>query len=143
VRRGGLLAFAAVTLAAAVLAVLGYLSLRQWEASAELVLLEQARDMAAAAGRSRSVADDFKLGPAVHARQDLVDAAKDFIFDQILGAPQALEDRKALEDHDGGVADLEGQIRVRRPERCATHSTPHDLNLLVFKSSCHSVTSGR
>jgi signal transduction histidine kinase len=52
VRRGGLLAFAAVTLAAAVLATLGYLSLRQWEASAELVLREQARDTAAmAAGK--------------------------------------------------------------------------------------------
>ena len=44
--RLGVLTFGAATLAAAILAVLGYLSLRQWEASAELVLREQARDMA-------------------------------------------------------------------------------------------------
>jgi len=49
VRRFGFLAFGAATVAAAVLAVLGYLSLRQWEASAEVLLREQARDMAAMA----------------------------------------------------------------------------------------------
>lgn len=37
----------AIVLPAAVLAVLGYLSLRQWETSAELLFKEQARDMAA------------------------------------------------------------------------------------------------
>src|SRR5262245_37156803 len=36
----------AVAVATAVLAVLGYLSLRHWEASAELVLRQQAREMA-------------------------------------------------------------------------------------------------
>src|SRR5436190_11001247 len=39
-------AFAAVVVAAAVLAALGWVSLRQWERSAELVAREQARDMA-------------------------------------------------------------------------------------------------
>jgi signal transduction histidine kinase len=48
-RRFALVALGAVSLAAAVLAVLGYLSLRQWEASAELLFREQARDMAAMA----------------------------------------------------------------------------------------------
>jgi signal transduction histidine kinase len=43
------LTFGAVLLATAILAVLGYLSLRHWEASAELLLREQARDMAAMA----------------------------------------------------------------------------------------------
>ena len=47
--RLGLCTFGAATVAAAVLAVLGYLSLRQWEVSAELLLREQARDMAAMA----------------------------------------------------------------------------------------------
>jgi membrane protein DedA with SNARE-associated domain len=49
VRRFGFFTFGAATVAAAVLAMLGYLSLRQWEASAELLLRGQARDMAAMA----------------------------------------------------------------------------------------------
>jgi signal transduction histidine kinase len=49
VKRTAVLVFAAVILAAAVLAVLGYLSLRQWEAGAELLFREQARDVAAMA----------------------------------------------------------------------------------------------
>jgi signal transduction histidine kinase len=44
--RAGVLVLGAVALSAAVLAVLGYLSLRQWEMSAELLFREQARDMA-------------------------------------------------------------------------------------------------
>ena len=47
--RARLLAFGAVIAATAVLAVLGYVSLRQWQASAELLFREQARDMAAMA----------------------------------------------------------------------------------------------
>lgn len=42
-------ALLAIVLPAAILAVLGYLSLRQWEASAELLFREQAREMAAMA----------------------------------------------------------------------------------------------
>jgi len=49
VRPFGALTFGAVLLATAILAVLGYLSLRHWEASAELLFREQARDMAAMA----------------------------------------------------------------------------------------------
>jgi hypothetical protein len=49
VRRFAALTFGAVLLATAILAVLGYLSLRHWEASAELLFREQARDMAAMA----------------------------------------------------------------------------------------------
>jgi signal transduction histidine kinase len=44
-------AIAAVVIAAAVLAVLGYVSLRQWQLSAELLFREQARDMAAMAAQ--------------------------------------------------------------------------------------------
>src|SRR5713226_6036585 len=42
-------ALVCVVVAAAVLAALGWVSLRQWERSAELVFREQARDMAAMA----------------------------------------------------------------------------------------------
>jgi signal transduction histidine kinase len=42
-------ALPAIVLPALILAVLGYLSLRQWEASAELLFKEQARDMASMA----------------------------------------------------------------------------------------------
>jgi len=48
-KRFAVLTFGAVLLATAVLAALGYLSLRHWEASAELLFREQARDMAAMA----------------------------------------------------------------------------------------------
>ena len=48
-KRFAVLTFGAVLLATAILAVLGYLSLRHWEASAELLFREQARDMAAMA----------------------------------------------------------------------------------------------
>jgi signal transduction histidine kinase len=49
VKRFELLAIAAVMVAAAVLAVLGYVSLRQWQISADLLFRAQARDMAAMA----------------------------------------------------------------------------------------------
>ncbi|HYB40958.1 MAG TPA: HAMP domain-containing sensor histidine kinase [Candidatus Methylomirabilis sp.] len=45
-KRFAILAFGAVILATAILAVLGYLSLRQWRVSAEHLLREQERDMA-------------------------------------------------------------------------------------------------
>jgi signal transduction histidine kinase len=56
VKRFGILTFGAVILATAILAVLGYLSLRQWEASAELLFREQARDMAAMAAEKVEMA---------------------------------------------------------------------------------------
>src|SRR5439155_12022938 len=43
------LALLAIVAPAAVVAVLGYVSIRQWEASSELLYREQARDMAAMA----------------------------------------------------------------------------------------------
>lgn len=48
-KRFGVVTLGAVILATAILAVLGYLSLRQWEVSAELHFREQARDVAAMA----------------------------------------------------------------------------------------------
>jgi signal transduction histidine kinase len=45
------LALAAIFVPAAIVAVLGYLSLRQWETSAELLFREQARDLAAMAAQ--------------------------------------------------------------------------------------------
>jgi len=56
VKRFGVLTFGAVILATAILAVLGYVSLRQWEASAELPFREQARDMAAMAAEKVEMA---------------------------------------------------------------------------------------
>src|SRR5262245_51855543 len=62
----GALVLGAVGVATAVLAVLGYFSLRQWETSAELLFREQARDMARMAaekaGMSLAQADDELLG---------------------------------------------------------------------------------
>ncbi len=55
-KRFGVLTFGAVILATAILAVLGYVSLRQWEASAELLFREQARDMATMAAEKVEMA---------------------------------------------------------------------------------------
>ena len=54
--RGRLGIFGAVIAATAVLAVLGYVSLRQWQASAELLFREQARDMATMAAEKVEMA---------------------------------------------------------------------------------------
>ena len=55
-RRFAALTFGAVLLATAILAVLGYFSLRRWESSARLLLREQARDMAAMAAQKIEMA---------------------------------------------------------------------------------------
>jgi signal transduction histidine kinase len=56
VKQVGVLTFGAVIAASVVLAVLGYLSLRQWEVSAELNFREQARDMASMAAEKVEMA---------------------------------------------------------------------------------------
>jgi signal transduction histidine kinase len=56
VKRFEVLAFGAVIAAAAVLAVLGYVSIRQWEASSDQLLRQQARDMAAMAAEKLDMA---------------------------------------------------------------------------------------
>lgn len=55
-KRFGLVTFGAVIAATAILAVLGYVSLRQWGASAELLFREQARDMATMAAEKVEMA---------------------------------------------------------------------------------------
>src|SRR5215468_1228011 len=84
-----------VVAAAAVLAALGWVSLRQWERSAELVVREQARDMAAMAAEKfemvlRGVPDD------VMARLRTADARA---RDALLAEPAV---RQALEGTLGG-----------------------------------------
>ena len=54
--RARLFTFGAVIAATAVLAVLGYVSLRQWQASAELLFREQAREMATMAAEKIEMA---------------------------------------------------------------------------------------
>ena len=75
VRRAPLLIFGAVLAAAVVLAALGYLSLRRWEAAAELQLREQARDTAAMAAEKVEMA-------VVRAEQEAIASLQ-----AIVGAP--------------------------------------------------------
>jgi len=56
VSRARLLIFGAVLVATVVLAVLGYVSLRQWQASAELLFREQSRDMLTMAAEKAEMA---------------------------------------------------------------------------------------
>ena len=63
-KRFGVMTFGAVLLATAILTVLGYLSLRHGEASAELLLREQARDMAVMAAEKIEMAIPTASGVA-------------------------------------------------------------------------------
>jgi signal transduction histidine kinase len=93
-------AFGAVVVAAAVLAALGWVSLRQWERSAEQVVREQARDMAAMAAEKiemvlRGVPDDI----VVRLRAAVARDARPGALDAVL-AESAV--REALEKTLGG-----------------------------------------
>src|SRR5436190_13216691 len=94
-------ALVAVVVAAAVLAALGWVSLRQWERSAELVVREQARDMAAMAAEKiemglRGVPDDVLARLRTAAR-----AASPGALDAVLAETPV---REALEKTVGGEA---------------------------------------
>ena len=64
--RRSTLALLAIAVPAAIVAVLGYVSLRQWERSAELLFREQARDMASMAAEKiagpRRKSEDLAFG---------------------------------------------------------------------------------
>lgn len=57
---------------------------------------------------SGGVADNFDLGLSIDSLQDLIDPAEYLVLDQVLWAIPALEDGKALENHNATLADLEG-----------------------------------
>ncbi len=97
-------ALVCVVVAAAVLAAVGWISLRQWQRSAEVVVREQARDMAAMAAEKvemvlRDVPDDVivRLRDAVAARDTRPDALATVLADpavrealqKTLGGPEA------------------------------------------------------
>jgi signal transduction histidine kinase len=97
-------ALVSVVVASAVLAALGWISLRQWERSAEVVVREQARDMAAMAAEKvemvlRDVPRDVivRLSDAVAARDTRPDALAGVLADgavrealqKTLGGPEA------------------------------------------------------
>jgi signal transduction histidine kinase len=73
-RPAPLLIFGAVLAAAVVLAALGYLSLRRWEAAAELQLREQARDTAAMAAEKVEMAVLHAEQAAIVSLQGIVSA---------------------------------------------------------------------
>src|SRR5512145_1877273 len=91
----------AVVVAAAVLAALGWVSLRQWERSAELVYREQARDMAAMAAEKlemllRGAPPDTVArirsaegAPAAQVEALLAEGAVRGVLDKTLGALEA------------------------------------------------------
>jgi signal transduction histidine kinase len=83
VKRVATLTSGAVILAAAILAVLGYLSLRQWEVSAELLFREQARDMAAMAAEKVEMA-------ILKAEEECLGGLQLFLMDPVF-RPEALE----------------------------------------------------
>jgi signal transduction histidine kinase len=96
------LTFGAVLLATAILAVLGYLSLRHWEASAELLFREQARDMAVMAAEKIEMTVVKSEEDGLRELQRLV-LARDFRPESIRAwtARTPLVDRVALVDREG------------------------------------------
>jgi signal transduction histidine kinase len=103
------LIFGAVFAAAAVLAALGYLSLRRWEVAAELQLREQARDTAAMAAEKVEMA-------VVRAEQDAVASLQAAALDPGFG-PEAVEAWRARHPLFGAVYLCDRHGRVLYPTR--------------------------
>ncbi|MGH7419881.1 MAG: hypothetical protein ACREKB_19090, partial [Candidatus Rokuibacteriota bacterium] len=106
-RRAHVLIFAAVFAAAAVLAALGYLSLRRWEVAAERHLREQARDTAAMAAEKVEMA-------VVRAEQDAIAALQAAALAPGFG-PDAVAAWKATSSLVNAVYVLDRQGRVVYP----------------------------
>ena len=86
-KRFAVLTFGAVIAATAVLAVLGYVSLRQWAASAELLFRQQARDMAAMAAEKVEMA-------VLKTEEEALGSLQALVLDPAM-RPQALSDAVA------------------------------------------------
>ncbi len=103
--RARLFTFGAVIAATAVLAVLGYVSLRQWQASAELLFREQARDMAAMAAEKVEMAilkteeeclsslQAILMDPAFRPESIEAWSRKNPLFDRLREIPQGFWER--------------------------------------------------
>jgi hypothetical protein len=57
------------------------------------------------------VAEDFEFGCLVNLAQNAIDLLHHHILNKVFAAVPALQDRQALNDYDGVVANLERQIR--------------------------------
>src|SRR5262249_55067814 len=102
--RARLLTFGAVVAATVILAVLGYVSLRQWQASAELLFREQSRDMVTMAAEKVEMA-------ILKTEEECLSSLQLLLMEPTL-RPEALEDWKrknpifsslTLVDHEGRV----------------------------------------
>src|SRR5438034_2342813 len=69
--------------------------------------------------RSGGVNDNLEFLRCLDALQDLIDMSEHCVFDQILRAVSALEDREPLEDDDARLPDLERQISLHRRHLCS------------------------
>jgi signal transduction histidine kinase len=94
----------AVVLPALVLAVLGYLSLRQWETSSELLFREQARDMAAMAAEKVEMVL-LRTEEEILARVEAIVRRPDFAPAALGGIPASVPfiERLYLFDRQGGL----------------------------------------
>src|SRR5208337_1458578 len=89
------------------------------------------------------ICNNLQLRGTVAAGQNLVNLGEHRILNQVVGAVLALKHREALENHDGAVRSLEGQIASCRSHLRTAYSTFHRGGFLVFKSSSHSPWLGR
>jgi signal transduction histidine kinase len=107
VSRARLLTFGAVVAATVVLAVLGYVSLRQWQASAELLFREQSRDMVIMAAEKVEMA-------MLKAEEECLSSLQALLMEPTL-RPEALEEWRRKNPIFASVTLVDHQGRVLYP----------------------------
>jgi signal transduction histidine kinase len=107
VSRARLFIFGAVLAATVVLAVLGYVSLRQWQASAELLFREQARDMVTMAAEKVEMA-------ILKAEEECLSSLQVLLMEPTL-RPEALEEWSRKNPIFGRITLIDRQGRVLYP----------------------------
>src|SRR5689334_18525712 len=93
-------------------------------------------------GWLRGVATYFQLGPLVRRRQEKFDLGHHPVREQVVIAVGAAQHGQALDDHDGRVAELEGQVRGALLHRSAARMASHARCLLCLNSLSHFCGSG-
>jgi hypothetical protein len=83
---------------------------------------------------SRGEADDFEFGRSIDSCEKLVHSKHDRVLEFGFTALAALENRESLQNHDGGVSDLEGEIGYPVFQQAATDTALHFRILLIRNS---------
>ena len=89
---------------------------------------------------SCNVPEDFELGDHIDAAQNAIYPLHHLIFNQVLAAVAALQNRKIFDDHDTVIVHFERQVRSQSLELASANMTSHPF-LLILRSPSHSSRS--